>query len=69
MSQYFVTLKVRFDADWDQWIVEHSDGEAKSYYCDDRDDALATRDAMRDFELNNGREVNYVGHCGVRRVR
>ncbi len=54
-------LHLRFNSSWDEWIVHHSDGEAKSYHTDDKDDAIATRDAMRDYERKNGRDVEYVG--------
>ena len=56
-------LKIRFNSVWSEWIVHHSDGEARDYHCDDKDDAIATRDVMRDFEVNNGRDVEYVGYC------
>lgn len=59
----WVVLRVRFNVAWSEWVVHHSDGEAKNYHTDDKDDAIATRDAIRDHEIGNGMDVEYVGHC------
>jgi len=45
-----VTLQLRRDTEWDQWIVEYRVSgqvdEPKSYYTDDKQDALQTMGAM-----------------------
>ena len=59
----WVVLRIRFNAEWSEWVVHHSDGEPRTYRTDDKDDAIVTRDAMRKWENERGIDVEYIGHC------
>ena len=64
LQSRWCVLKIKFNEAWSEWVVYHSDRiETKNYYAADKDDAIATRDVMRDHELKEGRNVEYVGYC------